>query len=332
MILEVVLAVAVIAIFVGAVAVALRNGWFSNDRPGQGAQKDELAASSRREEFTVPFRRRIRTWPLPIRVFVVVCAGLAVLFAVLSYQMVRVGASPTTYLTVESYLLIIGVVAFVAGVRARAWSDNRVGWLTVMYDKEDGGGTVERIPFMAARESIVDGSRIVQTCRDNRVIGLFWRYELVGDRRELRGKNKLPEDVVEIQLPEHAVDAPDGYAVQTSPDGDRVIPGPDNPDKTYGSPNQLSYERAQAMRRENSQIKIRNQAIEARNAELERQIDRMHQKIQNRQYQEREDFKEDIESLLLPLMGSVQTGAGQPPQPEAVPDDDEVRQNGGVDA
>jgi len=313
---EILIGLTVLVVGISAVVIGFRSGWFGEAGQDAREEKEELSQRDRRDRYSVPLRRRVNAWPLPLRVFAVFAALLAAAFAFMSYQLTRTGTGPTAYLTVETYVVLAGSATFILGVAVRAWSDGRVKQLTVMFEDEDGGGHVRKIPFMASETTVSGGSEILKACHQNRRFGLFWRYQLVGDRRELRGKGKLPEDRLEIEVPDHAIDHDDGVLVETSPEGDRVIEGPDEPDKTFSSPNNLSYERSQQMRRENNQLKIRNDAVEAENAELNRQMNRLYEKIADREHMEREDFKRDILELMQPFMGMQgpggAAGGGQP--------------------
>ena len=320
---QVLISVVVVVVILSAVLLAFKQGWFRDDRgEHQALEKEELSARDRRDEYSVPLRRRMHAWPLPLRIAAISAVLLFCAFAFMSYQLVRGGASPGAYFTLETYIVAASVLGVLGGITVQRWSDGRVDWLTVLFETEDGGGVVRRIPFMPSETTVSGGSRIIQVCRQNRVLGLFWRFERVADRRELRGAGKLPGDRVEVEVPDHAIEHDAGVVVETSPEGDRVIEGPANPDKTFSSPNQLSYEKSQQMRRENTQIKIRNEAIEAENAELTRQMNRLYEKIEGREHMEREDFKKDVMELLGPLMnmGGPQAGGAPAMEDQQGPD------------
>lgn len=311
--MQVLIALVVLVVFISVILVAFKSGWFSGDSRDSREDKEELSTRDRRDEFRVPLRRRMHAWPLPLRIAAGVAVLLAIAFTFMSYQLTRTG-STGALLTTETYMVSFAVVGVIGGIWLQRWSDGRVEWLTIMFEDEDGGGTIVEEPYMPSETSVSNGSRIVQVCRDNRVLGLFWRFKQVADERKLRGKGKLPGDRLEVEIPSHAIEHDDGLVIETSPEGDRVIEGPANPDVTYGSPNNLSYERSQQMRRENTQIKIKNKRIEAENTELSRSLDRLYTKIENAEHMERDDFKADVMELLGPLMGMQQPGPGaQPP-------------------
>ncbi|ELZ14416.1 hypothetical protein C478_07322 [Natrinema thermotolerans DSM 11552] len=335
-VLQITLAIAVIVIVGVSVYAAARWGVFRpNDTNEQsGEERHELSVQDRRKQFRIPLRGRYKAYPLPYRLALTAILGLVGLFVFLTHQMLRVGADPTSYLTVETYIVGAAFGGIIAGVRVKQWSDRRVQWLTVIYDDEVGDEVVERIPYMDSRTSVSDGQPIIKECHKQRFLGLFWRFRQIAERRELRGARKIPEDVIEHQIPEHAVTVPSGYVVQTSPDGDRVIEGPGNPEITYKSQNQLSNERAQQIRRKNNQLQTRMDATQAENAELQRELDRMYEKVQNREYNEREDFKQDWLTVLNSAQGiaggpAPGAGGGQLGPGDVEPGDDQQDGSGG---
>lgn len=320
-------------VFAAAVIYAVRSGGLlsGSEDPNQDVGRDELAVTERRDEWEVPMLKRYKAWPASYRIAVAVIAGFFLLWVVGTYQLLKGGTTIGGFESPYAYAAAGAVVGGVGLVRLKKWSDDQVRSLDIIYEEADGDRRVEEIKYKSGSERVTpDGTRVVKEVVDNRIAGLFWRYKQIAQRRELRGHRKLPEDVVEIGIPDHAVQVPSGYVVRSSSDGKRIVDGPASIDLTVGSPEQMSYPRAMEIRRENRQLRVRAEARSSEAAELQRQLTTLQTKVQNQEYREREDLIDDIKSLSEP----VQRLKSQPqPQPTDGTNDNPARQqvrgNGG---
>ena len=286
----------VVVIIGGVVAVGFSQGWFTNDKEDQREEKEELSTSQKRDEYQVPIRRKHNAWPLPLKLLIMSVVALFAGLAYLVYDTTQTGAPLTASFGTEIYVVIATIVGLIGGVRLRAWSDNRVDWETVVYDTNDGVGRMERIPYL--EETVVNGSRVVKVAQKDRILGLFWRFKLVAQRKDLRGAGKIPEDPIEHEIPDHGSRTDDGMMIQTSPDGDKIIEGPTNADVTYRSKDVLSTQEASRMKTEKRQIQIENDSLNALIATLQKQIQKLRTVVENNEHRDREDLKEDQISKL----------------------------------
>jgi hypothetical protein len=198
-----------------------------------------------------------------------------------------------------------------------------------MYEREGERPRCERVPFMADSREFRDGDAIVKEVANSRLFGLVWRYRQVAERRGLRHSESLPEDVVEHMLPEHAWETPDGNVIiRTHSEGDQVLTGATEPDKTYSSPRQLSREEAIRLREERRRINAELANVKATNAQLMRQIRTLRKQLKNEEYNEREDLIKDLGELLEQFAPLVND---QHDSQESRPDPAEVMANGGDD-
>lgn len=291
-------AVVVVAV-VGGVLWLARRGTFQQDSGDEtGAEREELAESVGQQDFHIPFRRRIKTWSAPYKVFVgsLVLLGFGAGFA--AYQVMKTGSPAHQYITREVRFAAVAVLGIGGGARLRAWSNNQIGHLDVAYERDGKEPVVERIPYLKGSERVRDGCVVVSEVAENRLFGLFWRFKQVGEDRRLRAEDKPLDDVIQHQIPEHGVERPDGsgYYVMTSQNGDTTLSGATSvADVTYSSPNSLSDERATQIREEKKRMKARLNATKATNAELYQRIDKLEKSIRNDEYDDRTQLMEDLD-------------------------------------
>jgi hypothetical protein len=315
---------------VGLVIWLVKRGTFEPDATNteSGQERAELTAREQSGDWTVPLRRRYKALPGPARLFVGLMLVLVIGFAALMYQILQSGRPLGAVVDVRIAAASIGVLGIVAGVRLEQWARDRVRYAYVFYEREGSEPAAERVPFMATSREFRDGSEIVKEVAGSRLFGLVWRYRQVAERRGLRESESLPEDIVEHMLPEHAWETPDGNVViRTHAEGDKVLTGATEPDKTYSSPRQLSREEAIKLREERRRINAELSNVKATNAELMRQIRQLRKRIKNEEYHERQDLITDLGELLeqfAPLVNDHHDN-----QPARRPDPAEALQNGG---
>lgn len=298
-----VVAGAVIAVgSAGLVILANKRGWFQPSSLNEDTETgtDEIAEEATRQDFHIPLRGRLSAWSRPAKVFFVAVGGLSLLALFAGYQLLKTGATAESYLTREVQFGLVAVVGVGSGIYVQRWFDGQIGRIHAYYERKGQDPVVDSIKYAANRVRWKNGSAIAPVLDDNRLFGLFPRFKLIGEDRELRGTNKPLDDVIQRQIPDHAIESGDGETiiVPTKEDGDEILRGPTSPaDRTWSSPNSLSDERATQYREETRRLRIESNATKATNAELYSLIRKMRKKIDNKEYREYQDFKSDFEDL-----------------------------------
>lgn len=319
---------------VGMILWLVKRGTFEPDATNTdtAAEREELRARDRADEWTVPLRRRYKTLPGAARIMIVVMAVLVVLLVAVVYRTLQAGRPLTAlvdYRVAAGSLALLGVVA---GVRVERSLRDRVRRAYVAYESEGGEPAVEVVPFMAGDREYRDGEQIVKEVASSRLFGLVWRYRQVAERRGLRESDSLPEDIVEHLIPDHAWETPDGNVViRTREGGDEVLADPAQPDKAYSSPRQLSREESIKLREERRRIRAELNNVKATNAELMRQIRTLRKQLKNREYQEREDLIDELGEVLEQFAPLVNDQFSSNQSTETRPDPAEVVKNRGAD-
>jgi hypothetical protein len=244
--------------------------------------------------------------------------GLLTLGAIVALvRFFRTGAPASSFLTREWQFATVAVVGVVGGVWVARWFDGRRSTLWVEYESQGSEPTVEEIPFMKNSIESRNGDKIVKELGKGRLFGLFSRYRQVGERRELRGNNSLPSDRIQHRVPPHATELPNGdIEVETRPDGDVVLGGGAEADKTYRSQNEMSREEAIRIRNRMQMLQTKSKARKAKVAELHSQVNKLEKAIENEEYRQREDLINDLNEMMeafKPFMDSQGFGGGFSP-------------------
>lgn len=293
--------IAIVLLVVVALIYIARKGYLEPESTNEDdLEEREHLTETGREDFRIPYRRRVSSWSAPMKVFVgsLVLVGLVAGFA--TYQIMRTGSPAHQYITREVRVGLIAIVGVAGGVKLRAWFDDQIAYLDVEYERPGQEPVVERIPYAKTGEHVTDGDLTVPQVASNRLLGLFWRYRQIREDRQLRGEDKPLDDVVRLLVPGHAVERPDGsgYHLTTKEEGDVILSGATSiADRTFRSPNQLSTERAAQLREANKRKNAELEATRATNAELNQQIRRMRKKIENREYRDREELMKDFKEF-----------------------------------
>lgn len=295
LVVEIAIAALVVLAIVGALIFLAKRGYFEPDANEDAEdEREELGAG--RQDFQIPYRRRVRSWSGPMKVFVgsLVLLGLGV--GVATYHVMKTGSPAQQFLTREVRYGVVGVIGIAGGVRLKSWFDRQVAHLTVIYERAGQENLVERIPYARTRVRRRDGVVTVSEVADSRLLGLFWRYRQRGEDRRLRGGEKPLDDVISHLVPDHGDELPDaeGFHVTTRKDGDQVLEGDSIADVSYASPNSLSDERATRIREEKKRKEAELQGVKATNAELYQQIRKMRKRIKNDEYRDRQELLQDF--------------------------------------
>lgn len=313
---EITIAIVVVVTIVGALIWLAKKGYFE---PGANEdaseERDELGDAAGKEEFRIPYRRRVSAWSGPMKVFVgsLLLLGVGVGFA--TYQVMKTGSPVHQFVTREIRYGIVAVIGIVGGVRLKSWFDSQVGKLTVIYERAGQENLVERIPYAKTKVRRRDGVTTVPEVAESRLFDLFWRYRQRGEDRRLRGDEKPLDDVITHLIPDHGEELPDGggYMITTRKEGDQILTGDALADVTYASPNSLSDERATQIREEKKRKEAELQGVKATNAELYQQVTKMRKRIKNDEYRDRQELIEDFDkfsSFFRSFSGSVQRQLG----------------------
>ncbi|WP_227132343.1 hypothetical protein [Halorubellus salinus] len=323
---EVAVGLAVVVLVVGSMIWLAKKGFFAPDTNEESQEeRQELEESSGSQDFSIPFRKRARSWSGPYKMFVGSCVLLAVLVGYGAWDVMRTGAPASKYLTGEVRFAAIALVGVAGGVKLKAWFDSQIAYLTVEYERKGARDLIERVPYARTAVKNHGGRTYVQEVADSRLLGLFWRFRQVGEDRRLRGGEKPLDDVVTHQVPDHGKEVPGdhGYHVRTQEQGDIVLEGAtSSADVTYSSPSSLSSERAVELREEKKRKDASLNATKATNAHLQKQIRSMEKKIENNEYRDREDLLEDfsrfkeMSSMRVEVEDTTERTNGQQPADE----------------
>lgn len=287
---------------VGSLIYLGKNGYFEPDDVNEQSQQDreQLSDSISSEDFQVPFRDRVSAWSGPYKALVVSIVLIMVGGGVATWQILKTGSPAQQYLTSEVRTAAIALIGVGGGVWLRGWFNRQVGRLILVYERAGQANIVDIVEYARTGARRKDGKVTVPEIASNRLFGLFWRYRQVGEDRRLRSGEKPLSDVVTHLVPDHGNELPngEGWAVQTSADGDRVITGASSTaDVTYSSPNTLSDEQATKNREMLKRKDAVLNATKATNAELNQQIQKMQKKLENEEYAARSELIDDFDKF-----------------------------------
>lgn len=287
----------VVLVVVGSLVFLARKGYFEPDTNTESQEEREDLSESARAEFDIPFRKRVGSWSLPYKVFVGSLGLLVVGSGFVTYQVMKTGSPVQQFLTREVQYGVVSLIGITGGVYLKSWFDSQVGFLDVIYERSGQDNVVERVPYARTNVRRRNGEVTIPEIESNRLMGLFWRFRQVGEDRRLRGGEKPLDDVITHKIPDHGEEIPDGsgYVVKTREGGDEILSGATSTaDVTYASPNSLSDERATQIREQKRRKEAELQAVKATNAELYKQIRKMRKKIENEEYDSRQDLIRDF--------------------------------------
>lgn len=286
----------VVISIVGGIILLAKRGIFDPDTNEDSQDEREELASAGSRDFRIPYRKRVKSWSGPMKVFVGSLALLVVGIGVASYQIMKTGSPAQQYFTEEVRYGLVAVVGVAGGVHLCRWFDKQLGELLVTYERTGQANLVETIPYAKRSVDRRNGTIKVPEVADSRLFGLFWRYRQRGEDRRLRGGEKPLDDVISHLVPSHGDELPEGkgFVVTTRESGDKVLEGDSRADVTYASPNSLSDERATQIREEKKRKEAELKATQATNAELYQQIRKMRKKIKNEEYHDREELLSDF--------------------------------------
>jgi len=298
-IIEVAIGALVVLSIVGTLIALAQKGYFEPDSTNEATQeeREELQESVGSEDFRIPYRRRVKSWSTPYKVFVGSLVLLTLGAGVATYQVMKTGSPAQQFVTSEVRLGLVAIVGIGGGVWLKSWFDSQVGYLDVVYERAGQQNILERIPYARTRVRRRNGEETVPEIADNRLLGLFWRYRQVGEDRRLRGKDKPLDDVITHKVPPHGEERPDGdgFVVTTTKEGDQILEGSSTADVTYSSPNNLSRERSIQIKEQRRRKDAELRAVKATNAELTQQVRKMRKKIENEEYKDRTELLDDFD-------------------------------------
>lgn len=292
------LGVLAVILTVGGITWLARSGRLEPDSTNEESLEERDEMHSHRESFDIPVRKRIGSWSGPMKVFVLALGAFGVLVAATGYFALKTGSPVKTYVPEWAYMVAVGLFGVGAGVRLKNKFDEEIGRLNVVYERTDGAPKTEQVLFAKDRVGSLEGNPKVPEIA-GRWLGLFPRYRMIGEHRELRGGQKPLNDILEHAVPDHGVELPNGdYVVTTREEGEVYMKGATSrADITYRSTNSLSDERAQELRAKNSQMEARVKTLSALNSDLDSQLNKMRKRLENEDYKTRQDLMEDFQQF-----------------------------------
>jgi hypothetical protein len=297
---ELAIAALVVLAIVGVLIWLAKRGVFQPDGNEDADQEaEEVGTTTGTGNYRIPYRRRVKAWSGPMRVFVASLVLLGLVGGVAAYQILKTGSPAQQYLTQEVRIGLAVVIGVAGGVYLKSHFDSQIGWLNIVYERAGQTNLVERVPYAQQGVRRREGMISVPEVSDNRLLGLFWRYRLRGEDRRLRAGEKPLADPIRHGIPDHGEEFPDteGALVLTSQDGDEILDGDSSVDVTYSPPNTLSKERATQIREKSNRKEAELQGAKATNAELYSQIRKMRKKIKNDEYRDRQALLEDFDKF-----------------------------------
>lgn len=296
---DIAVGVIVVVAVVGGIIWLARRGTFEQESADEtGEEREEFSESVGQQDFHIPFRRRIKTWSGPYKVFVGSLSLLAGLALVGGYQVMKTGSPADQFLSSRVRIAASALIGIAGGVKLKEWFDSQLGYLDIEYEQPGRPPVVERIPYAKNSTRRSSGAARVAEVAQNRLFGLFWRYRQVGEDRRLRGADKPLDDVITHKVPDHAAERPDGsgFQISTHEGGDKVLSGATSAaDVTYSSPNSLSDERAIQLREQKKRMEVQLRAMEATNGQLYQRVEKLEKKIDNDEYRDRTELMEDLD-------------------------------------
>lgn len=288
------IALGVTVAIVGSLYLLGKRGTFapdSNDKTAQ--QRKEEKEIAERENFSIPLAARARSLSTPAKAVFLAVVGITLVGAYLGYQIFRAGQPAGQYISME---MVAGGCAFIGilgGVRLKSWADARTGTLYNVYPTDTGEPDVEQVEFFKHEQIEYGSSRVIQQLHPANLIGLFRRHMLRGEHRKLRGGAAPLSDVVTHLVPEHATELDDGLVLnQTQGEPDYQSSATAVADIKYHTPENLNYERAINLHEQKRRLQIKLQARKTTMNSLYDIIDELQTKIENDEYQDKEELME----------------------------------------
>ena len=301
--------IGVLAVFVTVTLVKYlaSRGFFEPETSETTA--DERVEDGMEDEYGVPFTSRVKALTLPAKVFFGSLIALVLAVIVAGYHVMRTGSPFQQLFTTHVQMVLVGLFGMYCGIKVHRTLNSRIRHLIIQYERKGREDRVVTVPYLEDKVVYRGDNAIIHELADNRIFGLFTRHRQVGEERELRGTRKPNTDIITRMVPDHGVEVPDvGYFVRTyadeHSDGEEIdSKANSSADYKYKSPNTLSDEQAYSIEGERRRKNIENRELRNTNAELFEKVHSLRKKVDNEEYKSREDFQEDLETIMPLLTG-----------------------------
>ncbi|ELZ40647.1 hypothetical protein C471_07686 [Halorubrum saccharovorum DSM 1137] len=243
---------------------------------------------------------RAKSWTRARKMLYGSAAAAAVLLSGGAWRVMQTGAPTSTLLSPEAGMVTIGVTGVVLGIRFHASQNDSTNPLYVQNEQPGGDDVVRKIPHPESEVTVRDGRPVVPELTPNPILGVFHRFKLLAEDRNLRSTRKPGSDRVEHMVPDHAVELPDGgWFVRTwasaSDSGETILGSPSAPaDYTYSSPRSMSYAESTGQREEIRRMRIENRELRKTAAKAESELRSWRQTVLNEEFRNKEEMKEEF--------------------------------------
>lgn len=295
-------------VLIGAVAVVVllvigylveRWGVFEDSRAATGADRVDRSETGPETRPRIPVRDKPRQLPIELKIISFCLMAIVGIIGFYSYQLLKNGSPAEFQYTTQAQYALVALFAMGAGVAYRGHKDGDVGEIHLINESENGEIDSERTILFdrGSAERQDDGRMLVKELRDERLFGLFRRFKLVGHDRKLRSDRPLG-DIVTHEIHSDAVKLADGKWVMRTQGEIIVDGGTDKPaDYRYHPPLRLPYEKQVKQQEQMRKKDIQMKSLRAQLAEAHSQIGDLVRIIENGEYRQREELKDDLRDI-----------------------------------
>ena len=295
-------------VLIGAVVVVVllvlgylidRLGVFEDSRAATGAERVDRSEDGPETRPRIPVRDKPRQLPFELKVLSFCVMAIVGVIGFYAYQFLKNGSPAEFQYTTQAQYAAVAVLAMGAGIAYRGRKDSDVGEVHLINESENGEVDSERTIYfrLSAAEPQDDGRLLIKELRDERLFGLFRRYKLVGHDRKLRADRPLG-DIITHEIHPDAVELDDGKWVMRT-QGQIVVDGGTNKpaDYRYHPPMRLPYEKMVKQQEQMRKKDIQMKSLRAQLAEAHGQLDDLMRILENGEYRQREELKDDLRDI-----------------------------------
>ncbi|ADB63922.1 hypothetical protein Htur_5034 (plasmid) [Haloterrigena turkmenica DSM 5511] len=302
-------------VLIGVVAIAVllvlgylieRWGVFEDSRAATGAERVDRSANGPETRPRIPVRDKPRQLPTELKIISFCLIGICAIVAFYTYQFLKNGSPAEFQYTAQLQFAVIALIGVGTGVAYRGHKDSHVGEIHVINESKNGDVNSEHtILYEKSSAETTNGKMLIKELRDERLFGLFRRYKLVGHDRNLRSDRPLG-DIITHEIHSDAVELEDGKWVMRTQGRITVDGGTNNPaDYRYHPPVRLPYEKMVKQQEQMRKKDIRMDSLRAQLAEAHSQIGDLVRVLENGEYRQREELKDDLRDI-KDLVGTSQ--------------------------
>ncbi|MFC4553552.1 MULTISPECIES: hypothetical protein [Halorussus] len=332
--------VAVLIVVLVLVAID-RWGVFESDDENANSGTERLRQEAEREydDYTVSIFKKHKTLTLPAKVLTVCVSLIFVGGLAYVYLTLKNGAPVELPYANAMQQFAVVAVSFFVGV---GYANRRErGRLEIIHEDRDGEVRKSETKYFrpSEMEADRDGNPIVYETFRTRILGLFERRKLAVHDRELRGKRAILHDKIAHEIPSHATQIRDNeWVILTTQRKTTENPDQKAADYRYAPPIQLDYESYVKQRERVQKMEMKYDSMKAQLAETEQEVRRLSDRLEAKDTDVRESFKNDMLEILNTLQQTsakytVKQDRGRERQPRSQRDIEELNGDGeGVSA